>query len=85
VTPATAAVEHLVGIRWAVRDGRRYLGFGFRCRLVDGTPHIRLPEEIAEVGWFDPEQLPAPATSMLQQFALPARRGDRGLVTSQIL
>ena len=79
----TVAVRHLIGIRWATRDGERFLGFGFLCDLVDGTPHIPDPGEIAEVGWFDPAQLPSPATHMLRAFALPALRGERGLVTAE--
>lgn len=78
----TVEVRHLIGIRWATRGGERFLGFGFLCDLVAGTPHIPDPGEIAEVGWFDPAQLPSPATHMLREFALPALRGARGLVTS---
>ena len=81
-TGVTVAVRHLIGILWATRDGERFLGFGFRCDLVEGTPHIPDPDEIAEVGWFDPAQLQSPATHMLRAFAEPARRGERGLVTS---
>ena len=75
-------VRHLIGIRWATRGGERFLGFGFRCDLVEGTPHIPDPEEIAEVGWYDPANLPSPATHMVRAFAVPALRGERGLVTS---
>ena len=82
-TGITVAVRHLIGIRWASRDGERFLGFGFLCDLVEGTPHIPDPDEIAEVGWFDPAALPSPATHMLRAFAVPALRGQRGLVTSQ--
>jgi 8-oxo-dGTP diphosphatase len=73
-------VSHLAGIRWAERDEGRFLGFGFVCRIVGGVPTLPTTGEIAELGWFDPENLPQPTTNFSPQIVLPARNGERGLV-----
>lgn len=73
-------VEHLVGMRsftgWTGESG---LGLFFRCRVLSGEPRMRDPGEIAELGWFDPEDHPSPFTNA--EPLLPhAARGDRGVV-----
>ena len=78
------SVEQLAGMRWAERDGQRFLGFGFLCRIVDGTPAVPETGEIAEVGWFDPLKLPQPTTNFAPQIIPPAHRGERGLVFEAI-
>jgi 8-oxo-dGTP pyrophosphatase MutT (NUDIX family) len=76
------SVSHLVGIRWTELDGARFLGFGFRCDIVEGTPKRPDTGEIAELGWFDPHDPPQPTTNLARLLLLPALRGDRGLVFS---
>ena len=75
-------VRNLVGIRWAEVDGDRFLGFGFRCDVVEGTPAIQDPAEIAEIGWFDPYGPPEPITNLARRLLVPAIEGRSGLVFS---
>lgn len=79
-TGLIVAVRDLVGIRWAELDGDRFLGFGFRCELLEGTPAIQDPAEIAEVGWFDPRRPPEPTTNLARLLLGPAADGRSGLV-----
>jgi hypothetical protein len=70
----------LVGIHWAELDGDRFLGFGFRCEVLEGTPAIQDPDEIAEIGWFDPHRPPQPTTNLARLLLIPAAEGRSGLV-----
>jgi 8-oxo-dGTP pyrophosphatase MutT (NUDIX family) len=76
------SVSHLVGIRWTELDGARFLGFGFRCEIVDGTPTPPPTGEIASLGWYDPHDPPQPTTNLARLLLVPALRGERGLVFS---
>lgn len=74
------AVDHLVGMRhftgWTGESG---LGLFFRCRVFSGEPRVQDPGEIAEVGWFDPEDHPRPFTNA-EPLLRHAARGHRGVV-----
>src|SRR3954452_13248776 len=52
-------LERLVGLYTAPAKGR-WLAFVFLGVIERGQPRLVDPEEIAEVGWFDAEQLPDP-------------------------
>ena len=57
-----------------------WLAFAFRCEIEQGE--MALPEtgEIAEVGWFDPRNLPTPQTNLALRAIPDAVRGEYGIV-----
>lgn len=68
----------LVGIalfRWGPLTTTAFVG-----EIVSGEPHPAAPGEIAEVAWFNPDEVPAPRSNTLRVFLGPAARGERGLV-----
>ena len=72
----------LIGVyHFTYRSGRTepWLGFCFAGRLA-GTPALPGSGEIAEVGWFEPENLPAPTTNLLQHALADACSEARGIV-----
>jgi 8-oxo-dGTP diphosphatase len=76
-TGTGVAVDHLIGL-YQLQNG--LLVHVFRCRILDGTPALPATGEIAEVGWFDPDALPAPVTNILQHALPDALAGERGVV-----
>jgi ADP-ribose pyrophosphatase YjhB (NUDIX family) len=78
-------VKHLVSVYWQTRANLDYLYalFGFRCEIVgEATPRIIDRDEICEIGWFDPSNLPDPfteGTSLLIADAVADRRGFVGV------
>ncbi len=43
-----------------VVERKHYVTVWMRAESVDGTPSVQDPAEVAEVGWFTPDRLPAP-------------------------
>jgi 8-oxo-dGTP diphosphatase len=58
----------------------RYQAHVFLAEIVDGEPAHPGTEEIAEVGWFDPEQLPRPVYVTVELAIADARRGEYGIL-----
>lgn len=56
-----------------------WLGYCFAGRVV-GAPALPTTGEIAEVGWFDLENLPSPTTNLLKHALADARSEARGIV-----
>ena len=79
-TGLTVRAEYLVGIYYWHASPQPWIAFVFRCEVERGEPAVPSTGEIAEVGWFDPDDLPVPLTN-LAPYAIPdAVRGGRGLV-----
>jgi ADP-ribose pyrophosphatase YjhB (NUDIX family) len=55
-------VTRLVALYDSRSKRDRWLTFWFRCEIEAGEPHLPESDEIAEVGWYDPEKLPRPLT-----------------------
>ena len=71
---ARVDVEGLIGIYYF--SGREpWLAFAFRCRIQSGQPAVPPTGEIAQVGWFDPDDLPSPLTNLLPR-VLPDAVGN---------
>ena len=57
----------------------RYQAHVFLAEITHGVPTCPTTGEIAEVGWFDPAQLPQPVYSTVAYAITDARRGDYGV------
>ncbi len=73
-------VDRLIGIYYFYSESERSLAFAFHCEIEDGQPAVPPSGEIAEVGWFDPNDLPAPLTNLAPHAIADAIRGEYGLV-----
>jgi 8-oxo-dGTP pyrophosphatase MutT (NUDIX family) len=84
-TEETGAVfkpEALIGLYHFVYPSGRlesWVSYSFAGRAI-GRPSVPASGEIAEIGWFDPEDLPTPTTNLLQRGLANACDGARGLV-----
>ena len=54
-------LDHLIGV-YCLRDRGSALRFIFAARIASGEPSAADENEIAEVGWFEPDDLPQPTT-----------------------
>ena len=76
---ARVEVEGLIGIYYFA--GREpWLAFAFRCRIQSGQPAVPPTGEIAQIGWFDPAELPSPLTNLLPRVLPDALGGAYGVV-----
>ena len=57
-----------------------WLALAFRCEIEQGEPALPGTGEIAEIGWFDPHDLPAPLTSLAPRAIPDAVCGEYGIV-----
>jgi ADP-ribose pyrophosphatase YjhB (NUDIX family) len=78
-TTLAVAVRHLVAV-CAGPLGRRawVVHFAFLCDRVAGEASVPEGDEIAEVGWYPPDQWPEPRTVMGPLLLAAALRGERG-------
>jgi ADP-ribose pyrophosphatase YjhB (NUDIX family) len=54
-------VERLI----AVYGRRQHIGLYFGCIVTGGSPRTEFDTEVAEVGWFDPEDPPQPTSPVI--------------------
>jgi 8-oxo-dGTP diphosphatase len=80
-TGVDAAVDHLVGL-YRLEGG--LLVHLFRCQVVSGTPAVPATGEIAEVGWYRADALPAPTTNVLHHSLRDALAEKRGLLRTDL-
>jgi 8-oxo-dGTP pyrophosphatase MutT (NUDIX family) len=84
-TEETGAVfepEALIGLYHFVYPSGEmepWLGYCF-AGPFSGAPSVPSSGEIAEVGWFDPDDLPSPTTNLLKHALGDARSQSRGVV-----
>jgi ADP-ribose pyrophosphatase YjhB (NUDIX family) len=82
-TGLVATASYLVSVYWLTRPDLAcpYALFGFRCEVADGSvPRVPNPDEVAEVGWFNPLSLPEPFTDGTPFLIADAVAGLRGAV-----
>lgn len=72
-------VSRLVGM-YDFRWSERWLSFAFLCEIESGSPTIPPTDEIAEVSWFDPHDLPTPLTNVAPLAIADALREEYGIV-----
>jgi mutator protein MutT len=47
-------------------EGQHWVSPSFICSIVSGEPVIKEPEKCSEIGWFEPESIPANLTQVTQ-------------------
>lgn len=73
-TGATVEVESRIG---SYGSDNGHVVHVFRCRLLAGTPELQPGGELAEVGWFAPDEIPEPHTNALRYALADAVAGRR--------
>ena len=68
----------LIVLRWSRLTIAAFVGDVF-----SGEPHIAAPEEVAEVAWFEPDDVRDPRSSTVRLLLDAAVRGERGLVVAE--
>jgi ADP-ribose pyrophosphatase YjhB (NUDIX family) len=72
-----AKVGPLVGVY--VLTAEDWFAFGFLAQITAGVPAVLAGDEIVEVGWFDPSDLPTPCPSLATTLIADAVEGRRGV------
>lgn len=76
-----ARATRLLSINSYVVNGR-FQAHVFLAEITHGIPTHPGGDEIAEIGWFDPDQLPQPVYITVEYAIADARRGDYGVLRS---
>jgi 8-oxo-dGTP diphosphatase len=86
-TGLEAHVSRLVGFySFDYNDRQPYLAiYAFLCKIVRGTPEVRAPREISEIGWFDALALPEPLENVAPQAIPDALAGQFGTVRTNLV
>jgi 8-oxo-dGTP pyrophosphatase MutT (NUDIX family) len=74
-------VEHVVGV-YRLENGFTATLFG--CSIASGEPVRPESGEIAEVGWFGPEEIPDPTSNLLHHALGDIVEGRRGVVRDDL-
>ena len=69
-------IDHLIGVYRLVSGLTVAL---FRCSIEEGEPARPETEEIAEVGWFEPQSIPEPRSNILHHALADVLAGWRGV------
>jgi 8-oxo-dGTP diphosphatase len=72
-----ARAGEFVGAYVSRADG--LLGFAFLAEISSGTPAVPAGDEIMDVGWFDPSNLPAACPSLASALIADAVAGRLGV------
>ena len=81
-TEATFEPSGLIGLyHFVYASGQLdpWLGYCFAGQVIV-APAVPTTGEIAEVGWFDPENLPSPTTNLVKHALADARADARGII-----
>jgi ADP-ribose pyrophosphatase YjhB (NUDIX family) len=70
-------IDHVVGIYRLVAGAAVVV---FRCSIESGTPAVPKTGEIAEVGWFAPDEIPQPWSNLLHHALEDIVAGRHGVV-----
>jgi 8-oxo-dGTP pyrophosphatase MutT (NUDIX family) len=80
-TGLAVRVEHVIGV-YRLENG--FTATLFRCSITDGEPVRPESGEIAEVGWFGPEEIPDPTSNLLHHALDDIVAGRRGVVRDDL-
>ena len=82
-TGLEVAVRDLIGVYMIV--GRTHVtGFVYLAEVISGEATVPPTGEIAELGWYDPADLPEPLTNITVPALIDALAGRRGVVRDDI-
>jgi 8-oxo-dGTP diphosphatase len=76
-TGLVVTLDHVVGV-YRLVDGLAVTLF--RCSIEAGEPALQDAAEIAEIGWFSPEEAPYPQSNLLHHALADVVAGRRGVV-----
>lgn len=74
-------VDHVVGV-YRLENGFTATLFG--CSITSGEPTLPESGEIAEIGWFRPEEIPEPTSNLLHHALDDIVEGRRGVVRDDL-
>jgi 8-oxo-dGTP diphosphatase len=77
-TGLEVAARQLIGV-YLVESDPPLLNFAFSCSVEAGEPSLPHTGEIAEIGWFDPLELPSPLTNSGPHAIADGAAGRRGV------
>lgn len=80
-TGAEVRVEHAIG-DYTLVDGFR--ARAFRCEIVHGIPALQPTDELSEVCWFAPAEIPQPRSNLLHHALADALAGRRDVVRTHL-
>jgi 8-oxo-dGTP pyrophosphatase MutT (NUDIX family) len=85
-TGLEARVSRLVGVySFNYNDRQPYLViYAFLCEIVSGTPVVRAPHEISEIGWFNARALPGLLENVAPHAIPDALEGKFGTVRANL-
>ena len=79
-TDITAAIDHVVGVRYRAGDPQSLMVLVFRCRFIKGAARVTGHGDIGEVGWFNTRDLPSPMSATVAPAIEAASLGGKGMV-----
>jgi ADP-ribose pyrophosphatase YjhB (NUDIX family) len=79
-TDITAAIDHVVGVRYRAGEPQSIIVVAYRCRFIKGAARVTGHGDIGEVGWFKTRDLPRPMSATVAPAIEAASLGGRGLV-----
>ena len=79
-TDITAAIDHVVGVRYRAGDPQSLMVIVYRCRFIKGAARLTGHGDIGEVGWFKTRDLPGPMSATVAPAIEAASLGGKGLV-----
>lgn len=82
-TDITAAVDHVVGVRYRSGEPQSLLLVVYRCRFVSGAARLTGHGDLGEVGWFSTRGLPQPMSAVVAPAIELASLGGKGLVLDE--
>jgi 8-oxo-dGTP diphosphatase len=80
-TELVVAIEHRIG-SYELADG--FTVAAFRCAIVSGVPRVPSTDEIAEIEWCNPAQLPEPKSNVLDYAVPDALAGRRDVIRTNL-
>jgi ADP-ribose pyrophosphatase YjhB (NUDIX family) len=80
-TGLAVRVEHVIGV-YRLENGFTATLFG--CSIASGEPVRPESGEIAEIGWFRPEDIPNPTSNLLHHALPDIVEGRRGVVRDDL-
>jgi len=82
-TDVTAAVDHVVGVRYRSGEPQSLLLVAYRCRFISGAARVTGHGDLAEVGWYPTRDLPQPMSAIVAPAIEVASLGGKGLVLDE--
>lgn len=79
-TDISAAIDHVVGVRYRAGDPQSLMLLVYRCRFIKGAARVTGHGDIGEVGWFKTRDLPSPMSATVAPAIEAASLGGKGLV-----